>query len=838
VHQIAIGAARFGGVFFVILGALGTLMYTNALFGSHQLGLRASSYDSMQTTSTCTSSGSGSYEEQCGTMSTASTAYQPPASFDINHPDALAGTVQVRIKVPSATAITLSAYSKTQSRDVTLGRPSKVSDDTWEYSWNTTQYDDGDYRLHALISNSSGTYDSENGSYVTVVNHPITSLISDATDTLNTDTLDSTSGSDTSSGSGSGSDSTSSGSDSSGSGSTTDTVINTVTTTTSSTTTAVSTAASTVSVTLSADTREASTFVFTMQNPSNTDTARVYATNRSTKKDVLLGYAYKADSRVWKYRWLSSGYAEGDYDIRAIATVSGRDYVSDTLRVKVVSSQTATTQTGTTTTSLTATNSGPSSENMAPKASVSILKNSPLSGTVDIRVDVENAASVEISALSRTALTPRYLGLAKLVNKNTWIYTVDTRSLPNADYKFLAQVRNGYGTYSGESSYATVKNIVTTAYTEDQQKTVNTLTQIASSTAPVPQTVEKTIVAPVASIDASTSSTHAPVPAAQANDPTEKILEDSGKSLDAELQRYAAALRSGDTQGIETTKERLAKMQNEIIPAGAEGDLAQKVSEHVSNAMKRVEEDVDKTNKIIAERTPEKAVLDSDKDGITDFDEVNIFNTDPFIADTDGDGFTDGAEILSGYDPKDATSEASVAFESPKESGVVREDILSVDSIATAAPVTEAEAPTPVAVISGKALPNSFVTLYIFSTPVVVTVKTQEDGSWSYRFDKEIENGQHEVYVGITDNAGKIVAKSNPLTFVKEAQAFTVTDAKTEAPEPVRVDEPSLISRYAIYLVLSVSVVAIGLLLILLGLHLDGMTRRRLIPEEVPGEAV
>jgi hypothetical protein len=341
----------------------------------------------------------------------------------------------------------------------------------------------------------------------------------------------------------------------------------------------------------------------------------------------------------------------------------------------------------------------------------------------------------------------------------------------------------------------------------------------------------------------SSSSSPSGVPApsvAEATDPAAKIIENSSEAIDTELQRYAAALRSGDTQAVETTKERLTKLQSDILPpdAAEEADLTQKVNDHMRNAMKRVEENVEKTNKIIAERTPEKAVLDSDKDGITDFDEVNIFNTDPFAADTDNDGFNDGAEILNGYNPKDASSETSVAFESPKESGIVREDILSVESVAAAAPVEETPSPVPVAVISGKALPNSFVTIYIFSTPVVVTVKTQDDGSWSYRFDKEIEDGQHQVYVGITDNAGKIVAKSNPLTFVKEAQAFTVTDAQAQAPQPVPVEEPSLISQYAIYLVLSISVVAIGLLLILLGLHLDGITRRKLIPEEVPGEAV
>jgi hypothetical protein len=46
-------------------------------------------------------------------------------------------------------------------------------------------------------------------------------------------------------------------------------------------------------------------------------------------------------------------------------------------------------------------------------------------------------------------------------------------------------------------------------------------------------------------------------------------------------------------------------------------------------------------------RTPR----DSDGDGLSDFDEVTKYNTDPFKADTDNDGLTDGLEIELGTNP-------------------------------------------------------------------------------------------------------------------------------------------------------------------------------------------
>jgi hypothetical protein len=46
------------------------------------------------------------------------------------------------------------------------------------------------------------------------------------------------------------------------------------------------------------------------------------------------------------------------------------------------------------------------------------------------------------------------------------------------------------------------------------------------------------------------------------------------------------------------------------------------------------------------------AETDSDGDGLTDEQEIDIYHTDPLNADSDGDGFNDGLEIASGYSPR------------------------------------------------------------------------------------------------------------------------------------------------------------------------------------------
>ncbi len=57
--------------------------------------------------------------------------------------------------------------------------------------------------------------------------------------------------------------------------------------------------------------------------------------------------------------------------------------------------------------------------------------------------------------------------------------------------------------------------------------------------------------------------------------------------------------------------------------------------------------DYDEIN--IYHTNPNKA--DSDNDGLTDYQEVKVYHTDPNNPDTDGDGYTDGSEVQNGYNP-------------------------------------------------------------------------------------------------------------------------------------------------------------------------------------------
>jgi len=48
---------------------------------------------------------------------------------------------------------------------------------------------------------------------------------------------------------------------------------------------------------------------------------------------------------------------------------------------------------------------------------------------------------------------------------------------------------------------------------------------------------------------------------------------------------------------------------------------------------------------------------DTDKDGISDYEEINVYSTSPYLEDTDSDGFNDKDEILHGTDPNCASGQ-------------------------------------------------------------------------------------------------------------------------------------------------------------------------------------
>lgn len=60
---------------------------------------------------------------------------------------------------------------------------------------------------------------------------------------------------------------------------------------------------------------------------------------------------------------------------------------------------------------------------------------------------------------------------------------------------------------------------------------------------------------------------------------------------------------------------------------------------------------------ITAVSAPAMANGDTDFDGLSDFDESNVYFTDPYDSDTDDDLLPDGAEVALGTNPTDSDTD-------------------------------------------------------------------------------------------------------------------------------------------------------------------------------------
>lgn len=436
------------------------------------------------------------------------------------------------------------------------------------------------------------------------------------------------------------------------------------------------------------------------------------------------------------------------------------------------------------------------------------------SRTGAIRFDItfpKNLPFVEVYLRNKRSTTIEFAGLAKQYTVSEWRFFIEEGSLPPGEYELVARSRLSDGNRL-ESIPVEFRLVAKTPITTTVTPTLPPKTTVTS--------IREYVSVPDKSHEAS-------VVDSQSGDDTNLAhnLPVKPEAINQVLRSYAAAQQSSDTILIESAERQLRQLEAEAIAtlvSDGEGILK---AEAVSEQFRVLKQRVETFERLRRDRESDAIATDGDGDGLSDYDETHLFITDPANPDTDGDGVWDGIEIVRGTDPSDANETAMIVYESPKE--VIALTVPDVLSISAVTPIisqptaTDDRTPEPpiIAQITGQALPNSFVTLYIFSTPTIVTVKTDADGSFVYTFEKELQDGSHDVYVAITDHTGSIVARSNPFRFIKEAQAFTPVDAAADVVV-TSTPLPELQAQNAYSMVAGIGVLALGIILLMLGLGL------------------
>lgn len=143
-------------------------------------------------------------------------------------------------------------------------------------------------------------------------------------------------------------------------------------------------------------------------------------------------------------------------------------------------------------------------------------------------------------------------------------------------------------------------------------------------------------------------------------------------------------------------------------------------------------------------------------------------------------------------------AEKGVTFPDPREvPDEETDENLTVENIEVAEINKETEKISKIR-LSGKGVPDSILLLFIYSQPIVVSVKTDNNGYWEYQFEEEMPDGEHFVYVAKIDESGLIKSQSKPFRFVKEAQAVEFTPQISMATESSNSSFLSFITIFAV----------------------------------------
>jgi len=223
-------------------------------------------------------------------------------------------------------------------------------------------------------------------------------------------------------------------------------------------------------------------------------------------------------------------------------------------------------------------------------------------------------------------------------------------------------------------------------------------------------------------------------------------------------------------------------------------------------------ESISNQSETLKKREADLLYKDSNEDGISDYDSIYIYNINPNqpsqVSIYEGKSISASDKILLGLDPT-KSEVVKVNKEQPLESKALVVLTYKVKEVT----LTEKKE----VVITGQALPNSFITLYIYSTPIIVTVKTDSRGEWRYVLDKELENGDHTIYTATVNNSGNIIAKSSGYLFTKTAEAATLKDIPTVGAS-ADTNKPGLLEGNNLYIIITMAIIIIMMILIIIGI--------------------
>lgn len=301
--------------------------------------------------------------------------------------------------------------------------------------------------------------------------------------------------------------------------------------------------------------------------------------------------------------------------------------------------------------------------------------------------------------------------------------------------------------------------------------------------------------------------------------------------LNALLSNYATAVQGGVDFVIRLAEAQLEasadRIANEVKSYTGEANTLPNIKSILALRFKDMQSVVSDAERNVSIKSNSLTSRDSDSDGVSNYDEVINFNTNPDLVDTDNDGVIDSVEVINLTNPGESDIVNSLVLGQSFDD-VFRTETISIDRVdplITTNSRTKAE--ERYVVVKGKAIPNSFVNIITEGSSVVGIIKTGATGDFAYTLERELPRGKNQLSLALVNNDGDIITLSKPFNFSNTANALSAAAADSSAMSLQKITDsvrtkPEIVTA-------SVGVVAFGLILLLLSQTLRN--RRKIVKE-------
>lgn len=464
---------------------------------------------------------------------------------------------------------------------------------------------------------------------------------------------------------------------------------------------------------------------------------------------------------------------------------------------------------------------------LSSETSVSVLRDQ---ANVGVQVMVFDADEVLLYLNGGVLPASLYLGKAVYQGDGAWTYDfdLDERPLPNGDYKIYARITKNSQIFDSNSAdlVIDVKTVTDDSRVTAIEKTIQeTNLQIEVNAQAIIQAIKKA----TDSISAKTGA----LPVVADNVAQIAAITQAIQQLNRDLTE-AVLERQKDNESVHALEEQAASLGEDAIPSIKQekiaqlGDLKEKVKgldKNISDLQGQVGENKDRVAALVGETVSlasdrDKAAVtkiledlqdevykqetdtiakllilarDTDGDGASDAQEI-ITGTDPTNPDTDGDGALDGDEIAHGYDPLIAGKFARIDYADPRTVAPKQANTYQVEKI-SAIVLSGGSAGIR---LEGRGLPSSYVTVFVYSVPVIGVVRADSSGAWYFDIDQPLSDGQHSAYAALVNSDGSLAARSEQFIFAKSGGSVVQKITNPEAEISTSVDD--LKNNFSIYL--------------------------------------